>query len=102
LGYIGSLGSLNLIGYSDTNVSISLLESVADFVNEKIASGRFGSSSEVVIEALRLSQEIERQHAKNLAWLREAWDNGVASGDAGELDFADLKRDARPLLTSGA
>jgi antitoxin ParD1/3/4 len=84
------------------DVSVSLPESVADFVKEKVASGRFGSSSEVVSEALRQMQEAERQDAEKLAWLRQAWDKGMASGDAGELDFAELKRAARARLSSGA
>jgi len=84
------------------DVSVSLPESVADFVKEKIASGRYGSSSEVVSEALRLMQVAERQDAEKLTWLREAWEKGVDSGDAGELDFAELKREARSRLTSGA
>jgi antitoxin ParD1/3/4 len=33
-----------------------------------------------------------------LQWLREAYQVGIASGDAGELDIAALKAEARSKL----
>jgi antitoxin ParD1/3/4 len=77
------------------NLDISLTEDLARFVEAKVSSGRYRSSSEVVREALRLMETIEREDAEKLRRLREAWREGIDSGDAGEMDFAALKQDAR-------
>ena len=57
-------------------------------------------SSEVVREALRLMEKIERQEAEKLQFLRNAWQEGIDSGDAGELDFKALKQEARARLAA--
>jgi antitoxin ParD1/3/4 len=77
------------------NMNISLPEELANFVKDKVSTGRYGSSSEVVREALRLMEKTEQQEAEKLALLRNAWKEGVDSGDAGEIDFAALKKKAR-------
>jgi len=84
------------------NMDISLTEELADFIKAKVSGGRYSSSSEVVREALRLMEKIERQDAEKLAYLRKAWQEGIDSGDAGEVDFAALKREARQLRASKA
>ena len=38
------------------NMNVSLPEELANFVKDKVSSGRYGSSSEVVREALRLME----------------------------------------------
>ncbi len=76
-------------------MNVSLPEELANFVKEKVATGRYGSSSEVVREALRLMEKTEKQEAEKLTWLRQAWREGEDSGDAGEIDFAELKARAR-------
>lgn len=80
------------------NVSISLTEELARFVEAKVSSGRYGSSSEVIREALLLMETIEREDAEKLQLLRQAWREGIDSGDAGEVDFAALKQEARVRL----
>lgn len=77
------------------NMNISLPEELANFVKDKVSTGRYGSSSEVVREALRLMEKTEQQEAEKLALLRQAWTQGVDSGDAGEIDFDALKKEAR-------
>lgn len=84
------------------NMNISLTDELANFVKAKVSAGRYSSSSEVVREALRLMEKIERQEAEKLNFLREAWKAGIDSGDAGELDFAALKQEARARLASKA
>ena len=84
------------------NMNISLTEELASFIKAKVSEGRYSSSSEVVREALRLMEKIERQDAEKLAYLRKAWQDGVDSGDAGEVDFAALKQEARDLRASKA
>ena len=46
-------------------------------------------------EALRLMEKTEQQDAKKLQLLRRAWDEGIDSGDGGEVDFPALKSQAR-------
>jgi putative addiction module CopG family antidote len=57
-------------------------EELANFVKDKVSSGRYGSSSEVR-EALRLMEKTERREAEKVEWLRRAWKEGADSGDAG-------------------
>jgi antitoxin ParD1/3/4 len=61
----------------------------------KVESGRYTSTSEVVREALRLLERADQQEAERLKSLRRAWREGVKSGDAGELDFAELRQAAQ-------
>ena len=80
------------------NMNVSLPEELANYVRDKVSSGRYGSSSEVVREALRMMEKTERQDAEKVEWLRRAWQGGVDSGDAGEINFPALKREARARL----
>jgi len=82
------------------NMNVSLPEELAKFVKDKVSTGRYGSSSEVVREALRLMERTEREEAEKLALLRRAWKEGIDSGDAAEIDFAALKREARARLAA--
>ena len=84
----------------DTNMNVSLPEELANFVKDKVSTGRYGSSSEVVREALRLMERTEQQEAEKLALLRQAWKKGIDSDDAGEIDFAALKQEARARLAA--
>jgi antitoxin ParD1/3/4 len=80
------------------NMNVSLTDELGEFVNAKVSSGRYTSASEVVREALRLMERYEEVEAAKLQWLREAYQVGIASGDAGELDIAALKAEARSKL----
>lgn len=79
----------------DMNMNVSLPEELAKFVKDKVATGRYGSSSEVVREALRLMEKTEHQEAEGRALLLQAWKEGIDSGDPAEINFAALKREAR-------
>lgn len=78
--------------------NVSIPADLADFAREKVASGEFSSIDAVVEEALRLLAQQQDDDAK-LAWLRSAWDEAERSGDAGELDFVALRREAYAKLT---
>jgi antitoxin ParD1/3/4 len=80
------------------NMNVSLTEELANFVKAKVSGGRYSSSSEVIREALRLMEKIEQQEAEKLNFLRKAWQEGIDSGDAGEVDFSALKQEARARL----
>ena len=82
------------------NMNVSLTDELANFVKTKVAAGRYSSSSEVVREALRLMEKIDQHEAEKLKFLRQAWKDGIDSGDAGELDFAALKQEARARLAA--
>jgi antitoxin ParD1/3/4 len=82
------------------NMNVSLTEELANFVKAKVGTGRYASSSEVVREALRLMESLERREAEKLGFLRKAWQEGIDSGDAGDLDMAVLKQEARARLAA--
>jgi antitoxin ParD1/3/4 len=82
------------------NMNVSLTDELANFVKAKVSAGRYASSSEVVREALRLMEKLERQEAEKLGHLRNAWQEGIDSGEAGEIDFAALKKEARARLAA--
>ena len=82
------------------NISISLTPELLGLIKSKVESGRYTSTSEVVREALRLLERADEREADSRARLRQSWDEGVASGDAGPLDFAGLKVLAREKLAA--
>lgn len=82
------------------NMNVSLPEELAEFVKAKVSTGRYTSSSEVVREALRLLEQQDIRNAEKLRWLQKAWQDGIDSGDAGELDIDALKREARQQLAA--
>ena len=57
--------------------------------------GRYTLASKVVREAPRTMEQTEEAR---LAFLRNAWAAGQASGDAGPAEFADIKAQGRALL----
>jgi len=71
--------------------SINLGDHFASFIDQQIASGRYGSASEVVRASLRLLEE--REH--KIEGLRRALIDGERSGDVGELDMNKIKSKAR-------
>lgn len=79
------------------DIHVALTDDLAEFVRLKVASGRYRSSTEVVEDALRLLEEQER-HPENPDRLRDAWDEGIASGDYRPLDLDTLKAEGRKRL----
>ena len=73
------------------NTSISLGDHFERFIGDQIKSGRYGNASEVIRSGLRLLEE----HESKVEALRRALLEGEASGDAGPLDFDEIRRDAR-------
>lgn len=80
------------------NISISLTPELVSMIKARVSSGRYTSTSEVVREALRLLEAKDERQADERARLRLAWTEGVESDDAGQLDFADLRSEARRRL----
>lgn len=82
------------------NISISLTPELVGMIKAKVEGGRYSSTSEVVREALRLLERIDRREMEQTERFREAWNEGIESGDAGPLDFAELKKAARLELAA--
>jgi antitoxin ParD1/3/4 len=78
--------------------SINLGDHFEGFIDQQIASGRYGSASEVVRASLRLLEEREQK----IEGLRRALIDGERSGDVGELDMKKIKTKARQAAKSGS
>ncbi|MBL8537691.1 MAG: type II toxin-antitoxin system ParD family antitoxin [Hyphomonadaceae bacterium] len=65
------------------STSVTLGDHFADFIDQQIATGRFGSASEVMRAGLRLLEEREAK----LATLRAALVAGEQSGAAADFEF---------------
>ncbi len=62
------------------NTSIALSDHFTEFLNEQVASGRYGSASEVVRAGLRLLEEREASLADLRAEIAKGEVSGVAEG----------------------
>lgn len=63
-----------------------------------VASGAYATQSEVVRDAMRLWQEREAKKQAALDRLRHLWDEGIASGSAGELNIEAVITRAKEAL----
>ncbi len=79
-------------------MNINLTPQLEAMVRQKVASGLYGSASEVVREALRLMEEQDQLKAVKLEQLRQDIREGLESGSAGELDTAAIKLRGRERL----
>jgi len=74
------------------NTSIILGDHFEGFITTQI--GRYGNASEIMRAGLRLLEE----HEGKVESLRQALIEGKESGDAGSLDFNEIKRKARKKI----
>jgi antitoxin ParD1/3/4 len=73
------------------NTSVTLSEHFAKFIEAQVASGRYGSASDVMRAGLRLLEESEAR----LQALREALIEGEESGIAHDFSFDKLREELR-------
>ncbi len=73
------------------NTSIVLGEHFETFIAAQLESGRYGSTSEVVRQGLRLLEE----HEQKVAALRQALIDGENSGTSTPLDMQEIVRKAK-------
>ncbi len=72
-------------------MTIALSKQLETLIEEKVASGRYQSASEVMTEALRLLEEIERFEAIKLNALRHDIQAGLDSGEPVPFDKATIR-----------
>ncbi len=65
-------------------MNVSLTAELEKMINDKVASGRYHSASEVVREALRLLEQQDEIYRARLVQLRKAIDVGIKQLDRGE------------------
>jgi len=79
-------------------LNISLPKALEDRVREQVASGRYGSASEVIREALRLFETYQQIQSSNLSQLQAEIAKGmkdVESGRVKKMDIDAIKRKAQ-------
>ena len=79
-------------------VSIALSPELLEMVKGAVATGEYASASEVIREALREWRLRQPLRLAEIERLRQAWQDGIASGPARPLDFEDIKRRGRERL----
>lgn len=82
-------------------MNVSLTPELEQFIRQKVDSGLYNSSSEVVREALRLLEEQDRLKEWKLGELRKAIQEGLDSLERGEgvpFDAEDVIRRGRARL----
>jgi antitoxin ParD1/3/4 len=80
--------------------SVSLPSDLTAYLNQEVASGRYASPNDVVVEAVRLHREIRDQYEQLRSQVQEA----VAQADRGELrplDVEWIKAEGRRRLSGG-
>ncbi|KIZ42702.1 MULTISPECIES: type II toxin-antitoxin system ParD family antitoxin [Rhodopseudomonas] len=83
-------------------VSVALTGEQVSALKAAVEAGEYATTSEIVREALRDWQMKRELRQEDIKRLRQLWDEGLASGSAGELDLAELRRDARARLDGKA
>ena len=82
------------------SLNVSLPAELESRVREHVASGLYGSASEVIREALRLFEAYQTVQAGNLASLKADIALGLAdveAGRVGTLDIATIKARGRTI-----
>ncbi len=83
------------------SLNVSLPSELEARVRQRVASGMYGSASEVIREALRLFESYEQVKMAKLDSLRQDIAVGLSDAKDGrikEIDFASLKKQGRQLL----
>ena len=84
-------------------LNVSLPKELEARVREHVASGLYGSASEVIREALRLFETYQSVQQTRLAALKADIDQGLADIEAGRVspvNMADIKAEGRRLRKS--
>jgi antitoxin ParD1/3/4 len=79
-------------------VSVALTGEQVSALKAAVETGEYATTSEIVREAVRDWQLKRELRLHDIERLRVAWDKGLASGSAGELDMHELRKEARARL----
>lgn len=79
-------------------VSVALTSEQIAALRAAVDAGEYATTSEVVREAIRDWQLKRELQQDDIHRLRQLWQEGLASGPAGELDMAALRKEARARL----
>lgn len=82
-------------------MNLTIGDDAARIVSKMVDSGQYGSAEEVVehaLVALALNEPFDEEVS---ASLRQAYEEGIASGDAGELDIEKVIAEARRQHQAG-
>jgi antitoxin ParD1/3/4 len=85
------------------SMNVSLPPELEARVRQRVESGMYGSASEVIREALRLFEAYEQVKMTKLDSLRQDIARGLSDAKndrTKEIDFANLKQQARQILQS--
>lgn len=81
-------------------VSIALTAEQIAALRAVVDSGEYATTSEVVREAIRDWQLKRELRHDQIARLRQLWNDGLESGDAGPVDVASLRAEGRARLAA--
>jgi len=82
-----------------TTVNVSLTPELDAFLQSRVKSGRYQTTSEVVREALRLLERHERERDEAFQQLKTKLERGAAQAERGELlDGDEVFNELRQLL----
>ncbi|MFN4128114.1 type II toxin-antitoxin system ParD family antitoxin [Pannonibacter indicus] len=76
-------------------LTVSLTPHQAAMMQAAVDSGGYASNSGIVREALRLWEQREEVRQLELARLKQAYDEGMASGEGRQLDAGGLLNELR-------
>lgn len=85
------------------SLNISLPTEMENRVRQHVASGMYGSASEVIREALRLFEAYQATRASSLSRLKADIAQGMSDIEAGrveDLDMAAIKQHGRDVLAA--
>lgn len=80
--------------------NVVLTDTLAQFVEQLVASGRYQNASEVLRDGLRLIQQREQEQSARLQALREAVAIGVADIEAGRYTSLESAASLRSHMAS--
>jgi antitoxin ParD1/3/4 len=81
-------------------MNVSLPRELAAFVEDEVASGDYGTASEVVREALRLLRREREQYEQKMAILRRELQIGMDDIEAGRISSNTVEDIARETLAA--
>lgn len=80
-------------------ISVALTSEQVASLRDAVEGGDYATTSEAVREAIRDWQHKRELQQHDILRLRQLWNEGLASGSAGEIDFEDIRREARSHLS---